>query len=84
MAEIVWWPSGVAGRWYLTGLWNYIDASDPIVSLRIDEQVFIQTYNYIAVDGTYLFARNIRFTGEVGFDLEGDNVRFVLGIVSAF
>lgn len=84
LAEIIWWPTGVAGRWYLTGLWNWIDASDPIVSLRIDEQVFIQTYNYIAVDGTYLLARNIRFTGEVGFDMESDDFRFVVGIVSAF
>jgi len=84
MAEIIWWPAGAGGRWFVSGLWNWIDASDPIVSLRIDEQVFIQSYNFISVDATHLFARNIRFTGEVGVDTERDNVRIVLGVVSGF
>ena len=84
LAELTWWPTGVGGRWWLTGLWNWIDASDPIVSLRINEQVFIQRYNVIALDASYLLMRNIRFTGEVGFDTEIDNFRLVLGVVSAF
>jgi hypothetical protein len=84
LAELTWWPMGVGGRWWFTGLWNWIDASDPIVSLRINEQVFIQRYNVIALDASYLLMRNIRFTGEVGFDTEIDNFRLVLGVVSAF
>lgn len=83
-AELIWWPTGPGGRWYVTGLWNWIDASDPIVSLRVDEQVFIGTYNVIALDASYLVWRNVRFTGEVGFDTERDNLRLVVGVVSAF
>jgi hypothetical protein len=79
-----WWPTGVGGRWWFTGLWNWIDASDPIISLRINEQVFIQRYNVVALDASCLPMRNIRFTGEVGFDTEIDNFRLVLGVVSAF
>jgi hypothetical protein len=84
LAELTWWPTGIGGRWWFTGLWNWIDASDPIVSLRINEQVFIQRYNVIALDASYLLMRNIRFTGEVGFDTEIDNFRLVVGVVSAF
>lgn len=46
--------------------------------------MFIQRYNVVALDASYLLMRNIRFTGEVGFDTEIDNFRLVLGVVSAF
>jgi hypothetical protein len=84
LAELIWWPTGVNGRWYVTALWNWIDASDPIVSLRINEQVFIQRYNAVALDASYLVWRNIRFTGEVAWDIEREGARLVLGVVSAF
>ena len=84
LAELIWWPTGVNGRWYFTGLWNWIDASDPIVSLRINEQVFIEKYNAIALDASYLVWRNIRFTGEVAWDIEREGARLVIGVVSAF
>ena len=84
LAEVIWWPTGVNGRWWVTGLWNWIDASDPIVSLRINEQVFIQEYNALALDVSWLFWRNVRFTGEVAWDIEREGARLVLGVVSAF
>ncbi len=84
LAELIWWPTGPAGRWHLSALWNWVDASDPIVSLRLDEQVFIQTYNLVAVDLSYLVWRNIRFTGEVAWDIEREDGRLALGVVSAF
>ena len=84
LAELIWWPTGAGGRWYLTALWNWIDASDPIVSLRINEQVFIEKYNLVAVDASYLVWRNIRFTGEVAWDIEREGARLALGFVSAF
>jgi len=84
LAELIWWPTEVNGRWYVAGLWNWIDASDPIVSLRINEQVFIQNYNLLAVDVSYLVWRNIRFTGEVGWDIEREGARLAVGVVSAF
>ena len=68
----------------MTALWNWIDASDPVVSLRVDEQAFIGTYNVIALDASYLVWRNVRFTGELGLDTERDNLRVVVGVVSAF
>lgn len=84
LAELIWWPAGAAGRWYVSGLWNWIDASDPIVSLRINEQEFIEKYNVVAVDGTYLLWRNIRLTGEVAWDIEREGARLALGFVTAF
>ena len=84
LTELIWWPSGVNGRWWVTGLWNWIDASDPIVSLRINEQVFVQKYNALALDVSWLFWRNVRFTGEVAWDIEREGARLVVGVVSAF
>ncbi|MGB5525302.1 MAG: hypothetical protein WBN79_00395 [Gemmatimonadota bacterium] len=84
LAEVIWWPTGVNGRWYVAGLWNWIDASDPIVSLRINEQVFVQKYNALALDASYLVWRNIRFTGEVAWDIEREGARLAIGVVSAF
>ena len=84
LTELIWWPTGVNGRRWVTGLWNWIDASDPIVSLRINEQVFIQKYNALALDVSWLFWRNVRFTGEVAWDIEQEGARLVLGVVSAF
>ncbi|MDP2471463.1 MAG: hypothetical protein Q8W45_05885 [Candidatus Palauibacterales bacterium] len=84
LAEIIWWPAGAGGRWYVTGLWNWIDASDPIVSLRINEQLFVQKYNLVALDASYLVWRNIRFTGEVAWDIEREGARLAIGVVSAF
>ena len=84
LAQLIWWPTGPNGRWYVSALWNWIDASDPIVSLRLDEQLFMEKYNLIALDGTYLLWRNVRFTGELGWNFEQDYARLVLGVVSAF
>lgn len=84
LAELIWWPTGPNGRWYLSALWNWIDASGPIVSLRLDEQAFLQTYHLIAMDATYLLWRNVRFTGELAWNFEQDYARLALGVVSAF
>lgn len=84
LAELIWWPAGANGRWWVTGLWNWIDASDPIVSLRINEQAFVPKYNAIAADVSWLFWRNVRFTSEIAWDIERDGARFVVGVVSAF
>ena len=38
MAELVFWPGGPNGRWFATGLVNWIEAEEPVVSLRLGEE----------------------------------------------
>jgi hypothetical protein len=84
MAEYIWWPEGANGRWHVSALWNWIEASDPVVSLRLTDQVFIKRYNVLSLNGSYLVWRNVRFVGEIAGDFERDQARITLGVVTAF
>lgn len=88
MVELLYWPQGQAGRWYLAGLWNWIDADDPVVSLRLGEQDtppgFVSRYHTAGVGAHYVLRRNIRMLGEGDYDFELDQLRFVTGFSLAF
>lgn len=88
-AELVFSPRGLGGRWFFTGLYNHIDASAPVVSLRLGEQKkhdppFIQQYRTFSAGVHWLLRRNFRLTGELGWDFEEDGARLVAGFVTAF
>jgi len=88
MAEVIYWPSGVGGRWWVAGLWNYVDASAPVVSLRLGEQSqsppYLTRYHTGGVGLHYVLRRNVRLLGESAWDFERDQARLVSGIVVAF
>jgi hypothetical protein len=88
MGELLWWPSGRAGRWTLTALYNWIDSDQPIFTLRVGEGTvedpFIQTYSFGAFGANWLFWRNLRFKGELGWDFEREFARLALGFNAAF
>ncbi len=87
-AEVLWWPSGPSGRVYISGLYNWIDADRPIVSLRIGEQEtapgLLSRYTSGTLGLNYLLSRNIRLLTEGGWDFERDQARFVTGVMTAF
>ena len=88
LAEVIFWPQGVGGRWWATGLWNYVDASAPVVSLRLGEQSqsppYLTRYHTGGVGLHYVLRRNVRLLGESAWDFERDQARLVSGIVVAF
>ena len=88
MAEAIFWPQGVGGRWWVNGLWNYVDASAPVVSLRLGEQSqtppYLTRYHTGGVGLHYMLRRNVRLLGESAWDFELDQARLVSGIVVAF
>ncbi|HEX6251917.1 MAG TPA: hypothetical protein VFZ56_10835 [Gemmatimonadaceae bacterium] len=88
MAELVWWPSGELGRWFMTGLINWVDADAPVVSLRLGEEDseagYLTRYRTSAVGVNYLLKRNIRLLGEGGWDFDRDQARLVTGFSLAF
>jgi hypothetical protein len=86
--EVVVGPVGAGGRWYVTGLYNWIDADRPLLSLRIGEQDtaagFLQRYHTVSGGVHYLINRNVRLLGEAGWDLEREKPRFTTGVTLAW
>ncbi|MGK7313018.1 MAG: hypothetical protein ACN0LA_12340 [Candidatus Longimicrobiales bacterium M2_2A_002] len=83
-AELLWTPEGDAGRWFFTALYNHIDADAPVFSIRQGEAELLESYRAGALGANYLLARNVRLTGEVQYDLDREDYRFVTGFMTAF
>ncbi len=88
LAELIVWPAGAAGRWYLTGLLNVIEADDPVVSLRLGEQDgpvgYLRRYRMGSGAVHYVFRRNMRMMAEGGWDFVNDRARLVTGVTLGF
>ncbi|MHB0962427.1 MAG: hypothetical protein ACYC5V_04350 [Gemmatimonadaceae bacterium] len=82
------WPQGPAGRWYVSGLMNYVDANASVFSLRIGEQGFdpptVSTYSTGTLALHYILKRNVRLTGEGTWDFERERARLIAGLNLAF
>jgi hypothetical protein len=87
-AEAILWPQGPTGRLFFTALYNWVDADRPVVSLRLGEQDegvgYLSRYNTVSTGAHYLYKRNIRLMGELGWDVEREQARFILGTMLAF
>ena len=73
MAELVYMPKGDESKWYLVGLFNWVDSD-------------IEALNYqtATFHTGYMFRRNMRMVAEYKYDFEKEYNMFSLGIVSAF
>ncbi|MDE3129269.1 MAG: hypothetical protein KGL38_14760, partial [Gemmatimonadota bacterium] len=87
-AEALFWPDGPAGRYILSGSYNWVYADRPVIALGLGEQDTPPGYlrRYSAASGGlhYLLRRNVRLMGELGWDFERDQGRLILGTVLAF
>lgn len=88
LAELVFWPGGPTARWWFTGLMNYVESSDPVVSLRVGEQDssvgFLSKYRTGSFGAHYLLRTNVRVMGESTWDFERERMRLVTGIMVGF
>jgi hypothetical protein len=86
--EVIVGPLGTEGRWYVTELYNWIDADRPLLSLRVGEQDtaagFLQRYHTVSGGVHYLINRNVRLLGEARWDLEREKPRFTTGVTLAW
>lgn len=78
LAELIYWPSGDQSRWYLTGLYNYIE-TDP----GGDADAVTQ-YHTITGHAGYLLQTNLRLIAEFTYDIEYEESRAMVGFVSGF
>jgi hypothetical protein len=81
-AELLVRPQG--SRWNGFALYNLVNATDPLLSLRLGEAEPLDRYETVTGGVGYLLRRNFRVTGEATHDLEQGGVRWTLGFVSAF
>ncbi len=71
IGELIYSPKLDRSRWFLIGLYNKIDSE-------------LYKYETITASWTYLLTRNLRLVLEYTRDLEGDQNRAALGIVTGF
>ncbi len=88
MAELILWPAGPAGRWYVTALVNHLEADSPVISLRLGEQDtptgFLTRYRTTSLGVHYLLKRNVRLMSEAGWDTDREQLRLVTGFTAGF
>ena len=84
LGELIWSPTGPAGRWFFTALYNRIDSDRPVFTVRQGEAAPLDRYETLGVTANWLQARNIRLMGEVGWDFDRERWRFTTGVVTAF
>lgn len=88
LAEATVWPQGIGGRWFLSALYNYMDAEHPVISLRLGEQTtapgYLRRYQTGTAGAHYLYRRNLRFLLEGSWDFEREQAGLVTGAVLAF
>jgi hypothetical protein len=87
-AELLLFPSGQMGRTTVTALFNWVDADAPVFTIGgivpDDDGSLLREYRLGALGLQYLYRRNVRFVGEVGWDFSADRARFVTGVVAGF
>jgi hypothetical protein len=89
-AELLYFPNGQMGRTVFTALFNWVDADDPVfriggVSIPDDPNGgLLDEYQFGSLGIQYLYRRNVRFLGEIGWDFSAERARFVTGVVTGF
>ncbi len=75
-AELIYLPEGHDSKWYMVGLYNWVDSDQDELDYRS------ATIHY-----GYMIRRNIRLTAELSRLTDGpyeDHTRFVMGFIAAF
>jgi hypothetical protein len=88
IAELIYSPGGPGGRWFVSGLFNFVEADAPVVSLRLGEQDsadgFLTRYRTGAVGVHYLLKRNVRLMTEAGWNVDREQARLLTGFTLGF
>ena len=79
LGEVIFSPGGPAGKWHFAGLYNLIDADAPVLNVRLGEAAPLSRYHTVSGGAHYLLRRNVRMSGEAGYDIENERTRLTLG-----
>jgi hypothetical protein len=81
-AELLVRPAGK--RWYAYGLYNYIEANQPVLHVNLGGPADVDRYEAIAVGSGFLVYRNFRLYGEYGYVFDEELNRVTAGFTTAF
>jgi len=84
IAEAVYLPNGDKSKWFTTLLFNMVDCDSDDHTTWINNGYGPMDYQTATVHWGYLMRRNVRLGIEVRQDLENDETRAGIGIVTAF
>jgi hypothetical protein len=82
LAELILHKPG--SRWYGVALYNIVDCSRPILTVRLGELADIERYQTVTAGAGWLAKRNFRLAFEGMYDIERDRTRWTVGLVTAF
>jgi hypothetical protein len=82
LAELVLHKPG--NRWYGLALYNIVDCSRPLLTVRLGELTNIERYQTVTAGAGWLAKRNFRLTFEGTYDIEQERARWTVGLVTAF
>jgi hypothetical protein len=83
-AEVIWAPGSAGGRWFVTGLVNWLDSDDAVFTIRQGEPGPLSRYRTGAVGVSYLLRRNLRLLVETQYDADRERARLTTGFTAAF
>ena len=81
-AEVLWHRTGT--RWYAIALYNLIDASQPLLDVRLGGPAGVSRYEAVTGGVGYLVRRNVRAHAEGTWDRELGTTQWTLGLTMAF
>jgi hypothetical protein len=74
----------VHSRWYGYGLYNLVQANQPVLDVGLGLPPGLSRYESVAAGTGYLARRNLRLTSEAAYDLAQDEFRLTLGFSLAY
>ena len=80
--EVILHPAGA--RWYVLGMYNYIDTNRPLLDVRLGGPAGLTRYQAATAGVGYLLRRNFRIMAEGTWDVELKESRWTLGLTTAF
>jgi hypothetical protein len=80
--EIIVQPPGA--RWYVLGLYNFIDTDRPLLDVRLGGPAGLTRYQAATAGVGYLLRRNFRIMAEGTWDVELKESRWTIGLTTAF
>jgi hypothetical protein len=81
-AEAIVQPRG--SRWHGFALYNLINTTQPVLNVGLGGPGNVTRYETVTGGLGYLVRRNLRLTGEAGWDTQQESMRWTLGFVTAF
>lgn len=81
-AELIVRPS--RSRWYGVALYNYVEADRPLLNVRLGGPSNVSRYQTVTGGVGYQLRTNFRILGEITWDVEVEEARWTMGLVTAF